>query len=251
MKGYARENTQEITAGHSALRKCRNAVSAGVLSPISSAVGRNGAVGDKESARAGARNSPLRRLRAGRGRFTPLRGDTSSAPFGGTCLPAGRSVRGSDTPPACHSTPRTPQGEGLRVRHSHRGPLKGKANGGVSFNAANPSRGRLTEACHSTPRPIKGKANGGVSFNTATHQGGRLTPAGGGRKKDRRGRSFCLLFGCTAYWDLFCSFWSMAVNSGGRGQWSSTGSPVRGWTKRRPAAWRHWPVRPGTGFLAP
>ena len=30
-----------------------------------------------------------------------------------TCLPAGRSVRGSDTPPACHSTPRTPQGEGL------------------------------------------------------------------------------------------------------------------------------------------
>ena len=64
---------------HSALRKCRNAVSAGVLSPISSAVGRNGAVGDKEtlapgreiipigdreSARAGARNSPLRRLRA-------------------------------------------------------------------------------------------------------------------------------------------------------------------------------------------
>ena len=58
MKGYARENTQEITAGYSALRKCRNVVSAGVLSPISSAVGRNGAVGDKESARAGARNYP-------------------------------------------------------------------------------------------------------------------------------------------------------------------------------------------------
>ena len=75
--------------------------------------------------------------------------------------------------------------------------------------------------------------------------------AGRGTKKDRRGRSFCLLFGCTAYWDLFCSFWSMAVNSGGRGQWSSTGSPVRGWMKRRPVAWRHWPVRPGTGFLAP
>ena len=46
---------------HSALRKCRNAVSAGVLSPISSAVGRNGAVGDKESACAGARNYPRRR----------------------------------------------------------------------------------------------------------------------------------------------------------------------------------------------
>ena len=30
-----------------------------------------------------------------------------------TCLPAGRSVRGSDTPPACHSIPRTPQGEGF------------------------------------------------------------------------------------------------------------------------------------------
>ena len=47
MKGYARENAREIAAVYSALRKCRNAVSAGVLSPISSAVGRNGAVGDK------------------------------------------------------------------------------------------------------------------------------------------------------------------------------------------------------------
>ena len=52
---------REIAVGRSALRKCRNAVSAGVLSPISSAVGRNGAVGDKESARAGARNYPRRR----------------------------------------------------------------------------------------------------------------------------------------------------------------------------------------------
>ena len=43
--------------------------------------------------------------------FTPLRGYTSSAPYGGTCLPAGRSVRGSDRPPACHSTPRTPRGK--------------------------------------------------------------------------------------------------------------------------------------------
>ena len=42
----------------------------------------------------------------GRWRLTP-------PGYGGTCLPAGRSVRGSDTPPACHSTPRTPQGEGL------------------------------------------------------------------------------------------------------------------------------------------
>ena len=61
MKGYVRENTQQISAGYSALRKCRNAVSAGVLSPISSAVGRNGAVGDKRNARAGARNYPRRR----------------------------------------------------------------------------------------------------------------------------------------------------------------------------------------------
>ena len=58
MKGYAREKMREITADRSALRKCRNAVSAGVLSPISSAVGRNGAVGDKRNARAGARNYP-------------------------------------------------------------------------------------------------------------------------------------------------------------------------------------------------
>ena len=47
-----------ILRRYSALRKCRNAVSAGVLSPISSAVGRNGAVGDKRNARAGARNYP-------------------------------------------------------------------------------------------------------------------------------------------------------------------------------------------------
>ena len=46
--------------------------------------------------------------------LAPLRGDTSSVSFADTCLPAGRSVRGSDRPPACHSTPRTPQGEGLR-----------------------------------------------------------------------------------------------------------------------------------------
>ena len=51
-----------------------------------------------------------------------------------TCLPAGRSVRGSDTPPACHSTPRTPRGEGFgRVAFST-APLKGKANEDVSFD---------------------------------------------------------------------------------------------------------------------
>ena len=62
--------------------------------------------------------------------LAPLRGDTSSAPFGGTFPSRGRLTE------ACHSTPRTHQGEGLRVRHSHRGPLKGKANGGTPFNTA-------------------------------------------------------------------------------------------------------------------
>ena len=41
----------------------------------------------------------------GTGSFTPLCGYTSSVSFADTCLPAGRSVRGSDRPPACHSTP--------------------------------------------------------------------------------------------------------------------------------------------------
>ena len=73
-KGYVRENTQQITAGYSALRKCRNAVSAGVLSPISSAVGRNGAVGDKRNACAGgAAPAASRCCACGRklGRFVP------------------------------------------------------------------------------------------------------------------------------------------------------------------------------------
>ena len=61
-------------------------------------------------ARAGARNYPRRRQIL---RLRRCGGDTSSVSFADTCLPAGRSVRGSDTPPACHSTPRTPQGEGL------------------------------------------------------------------------------------------------------------------------------------------
>ena len=80
---------------HSALRKCRNAVSAGVLSPISSAVGRNGAVGDKESARAGARNSPLRR---GRGALRRCAATPHPPPSGAPV------------------SPRTPQGEGLTLR---------------------------------------------------------------------------------------------------------------------------------------
>ena len=52
----------------------------------------------------------------GRRRHVPALGSAKLYPSRlrrATCLPAGRSVRGSDTPPACHSTPRTLQGEGL------------------------------------------------------------------------------------------------------------------------------------------
>ena len=57
--------------------------------------------GDYQIAPIAARSTAM-----GRWRLTP-------PGYGGICLPAGRSVRGSDTPPACHSTPRTPQGEGF------------------------------------------------------------------------------------------------------------------------------------------
>ncbi len=57
--------------------------------------------GDYQIAPIAARSTAM-----GRWRLTP-------PGYGGICLPAGRSVRGSDTPPACHSIPRTPQGEGL------------------------------------------------------------------------------------------------------------------------------------------
>ena len=56
--------------------------------------------GDYQIAPIAARSTAM-----GRWRLTP-------PGYGGTCLPAGRSVRGSDTPPACHSIPRPPQGEG-------------------------------------------------------------------------------------------------------------------------------------------
>ena len=87
-------------------------------------------------ARAGARNSPC----AGCGRDE------------------GVLRRCAATPHPPPSGAPSPQGEGLRVRHSHRGPLKGKANGGTPFNTATHQGGRLTEVCHSTPRTSRGKA---------------------------------------------------------------------------------------------
>ena len=56
--------------------------------------------------------------------------------YGGTCLPAGRSVCGSDRPPACHSTPRTHQGGrlwGLAV--GAKTPAVAEASGRVSLRA--------------------------------------------------------------------------------------------------------------------
>ena len=91
-------------------------------------------------ARAGARNSPC----AGCGRDE------------------GVLRRCAATPHPPPSGAPSPQGEGLRVRHSHRGPLKGKANGGVSFNTADPSRGRLGLVLPGHPSPcdlIRGKAD--------------------------------------------------------------------------------------------
>ena len=58
-----------------------------------------------------------------------------------TCLPAGRSVRGSDTPTVCHSTPRTPQGEGLGVRRQERKiSAVAEASGRVSLRAGERTR---------------------------------------------------------------------------------------------------------------
>ena len=61
----------------------------------------------------------------------------------------------------------------MRVRHSHRGPLKGKA-WECATPTANPSRGRLEGCIIQHREPLKGKANGGASFNTANPARGRL-----------------------------------------------------------------------------
>ena len=86
--------------------RCRFGGSLVPLAPLPLTAVRVGAgalivFGDYQIAPIAARSTAM-----GRWRLTP-------PGYRGTCLPAGRSVRGSDTPPACHSTPRTPQGEGL------------------------------------------------------------------------------------------------------------------------------------------
>ena len=92
-------------------------------------------------ARAGARNSPC----AGCGRDEGVLRCCAATPH----------------PPPSGAP--SPQGEGLRVRHSHRGPLKGKANGGVPFNTATHQGGRLGLVRPGHPSPcdlIRGKAWG-------------------------------------------------------------------------------------------
>ena len=135
-------------------------------------------------ARAGARNYPSRRQRKRSRRgaklspsetnttLTPLRGDASSVSFAGTCLPAGRSTD--------------------LTRHrrviQYREPLKGKTNGGASFNTATHQGGRLTEVCHSTPRTLRGEGLSLCGLGTrlpVTSSGGRLTPADGRGAEDR------------------------------------------------------------------
>ena len=75
----------------------------------------------------------------GRWRLTP-------PGYGGTCLPAGRSAGLTGNRPVIQ----------------HCGPLKGKANGGVSFNTANHQGGRVELVRPGHPSPcdlIRGKAD--------------------------------------------------------------------------------------------
>ena len=78
-----------------------------------------------------------------------------------TCLPAGRSVRGSDTPPACHSTPRPPQGEGffrpgallLALFISFWWRRSGRSETGVTGRRRGLRRGRRSWGCPWCRRP--------------------------------------------------------------------------------------------------
>ena len=106
--------------------------------------------GDYQIAPIAARSTAM-----GRWRLTPpwYWGDTA----------CGRDRRRKAPHPSASLTPvslRVGRSAGL-TRHrpviQRRGPCKGKANRGVSFNTANPSRGRLTGVRHSTPRTPQGE----------------------------------------------------------------------------------------------
>ena len=96
----------------------------------------------------------------GRWRLTP-------PGYGGTCLPAGRSVRGSDRPPACHSTPRTHQGGRL---------------GGASFNGAKPSRGRLGRCGGRREKHLPWLKQAAASASAPVNAGTVLLPNNGDKR---------------------------------------------------------------------
>ena len=95
--------------------------------PCAGGAGYDLASGLKENRKKGRREPALffcAAVRGGTGAFyAAARLHLIRPPVGAPVSPAGRSVRGSDRPPACHSTPRTPGGR-LRGRA-----LKGKAGG--------------------------------------------------------------------------------------------------------------------------
>ena len=179
-------------------------------------------------ARAGARNFPRRRQRR-----RSRRGAKLSAAAGRGVL---RRLRAATPHPPPSGAP-SPQGEGFGVRPQGEGLTLRGVGDAAPYRGTFSSGGRLTG--------VRGVGD------AAPYRGKAFFACGRDEKKTGGAGLFVFAFGCAAHCALLCSFWSMAVNSGGRGQRSSTGSPVRGWTKRRPVAWRHWPVRPGTGFLAP
>ena len=156
--------------------------------------------GDYQIAPIAARSTAM-----GRWRLTPpWYGDAACGRDGGrgtphpsrlrraTCLPAGRSVRGSDRPPACHSTPRTPQGEGLR---------------GASFSTADPSRGKALGDKKKRPGALLLALF--ISF-WQCRSGPSGTGATGRRRGLRRGRRS---WGCPWCRWSWCRWWGGSSNS--------------------------------------
>ena len=69
----------------------------------------------------GLRGASFNGAKPSRGRLTSAGTPHPSRLRRATCLSAGRSVRGSDRPPACHSTPRTASGKAWEIKRSARG----------------------------------------------------------------------------------------------------------------------------------